>query len=146
MRAKDALEMSLTKLPGSVLALCCAEPLLRCMRCLCSFLGCTGAELISLVMVWLPPGTFSFVSFDFPAFGLQHSGSSELSLSGRGEGIEGLGTALLHVWFFFPTAEMESGRAKGPKPRIVTSVAGQACTAPASRCRLYPNQGKKYLL
>lgn len=44
--------------------------------------------------------------------------------------------------FFFPTAEMESGRDKGPKPHIVTSNAGQACVAPASHCRLYPNQEK----
>lgn len=66
MRAKDALERSLTKLLGSVLALCCAEPLLPCTRCLCSSLRCTGAELISLVMVWLPPWHVFLQLFQLP--------------------------------------------------------------------------------
>lgn len=53
-----------------------------CTWCLCSCLGCIGAELISLVMVWLPPRTFSFCSFHSPAFGSWQLGSSQCSYWG----------------------------------------------------------------
>lgn len=93
--SKNAPGGSLKKLPGA-LRLCAAAP---CTRCLCSCLGCTGAELISLVMVWLPPRTFSFCSFHSPAFGSRQLGSSQRSLLGRGAAVEGFGMALLHVFF-----------------------------------------------
>lgn len=80
--------------------MCCAGLPLRCMQCLCSFLGCTRAELIPLVMVWLPCGMFAFGSFYAPAFSACHLGSSKCSLLGRGEEPEGFGTVLFHVLFF----------------------------------------------
>ena len=107
MRAKDALERSLTKLPGSVLALCCAELLLRCTQCLCSFLGCTGAELISLVMVWLPPARFPLaLSIPLPSV---HSTWVQANTAYRGGVKKSRGSGQPFSMGFFSAAEMESG-------------------------------------
>jgi len=137
MRARDALERSLTKLPGSVLALCCAEPLLCCTRCFCSCLGCSGAELISLVMVWrFPPS-----SFHSPAFGSRHLGSSECRLLGKGEEIEGLGTALLHEFF---SHCWDGVGAKDLNPALLPAMLGKPARPPHPTAGFTQIREKKY--
>lgn len=80
MRAQDALERSLTRLPGSIAVLCCT-------RCLCP----SGAPSDGSAPLFPLLSRFPCLGFLAP----------RAQLIGKGEEIEGLSTTLLRAFGFF---------------------------------------------